>query len=602
MKIHNLTLYQGSQLLIDDANALIQKNFKVGVVGKNGSGKSTLFETILSNHEAQGGEVIWSPDLVVAYIEQTIPSFKESAVYYVMRSRPECHEVYSQILQAEAENQTEKLAFLHNELAELEGYAFKAQAEKVLVGLGFEEEKLYKPIESFSGGWQMRLHLARCLLVKSDLLLLDEPTNHLDLNGILWLQNWLQQFKGTLLLISHDRDFLDDICDHILQLENKKLNLYTGNYSRFIEQRNLALKLQTAQYKKQQEQIKHMMSYVERFQYKASKAKQAQSRLKAIERLDKIDPAVVETSFEFNFQQPEPVGNPLINLHHVAIGFDHKVLLENINLSIQNDSRIGVLGINGAGKSTFLKALMGKLSLLGGEITRNVKLKIGYFSQHQIEQFKAEETPLEVMQRTTPIARESQLRNYLGMFGFSGDKALQNIHKLSGGERARLALAKIIWQRPHLLLLDEPTNHLDLMMREALNIALQKYSGAILLVSHDRFLIRSIADELWLVNNGTVASYQEDLDDYARLINQTFAATPTSDKKASVDIKKKLKEIEKQLEKLTKQSNQLEEEMLKLSQTSPYQEQSKIIALNINKKEIESKINELEALWYQLQE
>lgn len=615
IKIQNLSLYQGTELLIENSQAFVAQGQKVGILGANGSGKTTLFKALLGQVDVQGGEIHVPSHLKIAHIEQTIPSLDETAILYVMRANSTCHQIYQQLLRAEENQDAEQLASLYAELADQNGYYFKAQAEKVLHGLGFKQSQLTHSVAEFSGGWRMRLHLARCLLMDADLLLLDEPTNHLDLNGILWLQNWLSQYNGTLLLISHDRDFLDQIVTHILHLEHHRLQMYTGNYSSFTQQYAEMLAQHEAQYRKQQQQIKHMMSYVNRFRYKASKAKQAQSRLKAIERIEKIPPLLADYDFSFNFQQPEPISNPLITISNAAIGYQDQVLLKNINLSIENHSRIGLLGANGAGKSTFLRALTQALTPSSGEILFHNKLNIGYFSQHQVESFSPESSCLTVMQAVAPQLREQQLRSYLGLFGFSSDKALRTTENLSGGEKARLALAKIFWQRPHLLLLDEPTNHLDLLMRNALTLALEAYQGAIVLVSHDRFLLRSIVDELWLVNEGTVSVFSGDLDDYTQLLMKKDSAADLSQalsssktlpaaKKISGQILRRLNEIEKLIKKLSINLENIDAKIVTLSHTNLNDDaaRSQLAEQNQQRLQLLQRIEQLEDEWYRLQE
>jgi ATP-binding cassette subfamily F protein 3 len=486
----------------------------MGVIGPNGCGKSSLFAMLLGELEPDEGELTLDPRYEVAHVAQENPSGTESAVDFVIDGDRELRQVAAAIADGEAAAARPDMHELYERMEAIDGYTAESRASRLLHGLGFAADDYSNPVNSFSGGWRMRLSLARALMCRSDILLLDEPTNHLDLPAILWLERWLKRYEGILLIISHDRDFLDQICTRIAHIENCTIQLFTGNYSEFEKLRAEQLALQQAMYAKQQKQIKHMQGFVDRFRYKASKARQAQSRIKMLERMEQIAPAHVDSPFQFHFMEPEKQPQHLLGLTDVAVGYDDKIILDRINLNLLAGDRIGLLGMNGAGKSTLVKALSTGSTLLKGERHLGKDTKISYFAQHQLELLRPESSPLEHLRDFAPGDREQDHRNYLGSFGFSGERIFEAVAPFSGGEKARLVLALMIRQGPNLLLLDEPTNHLDLEMRQALSVALIEYTGALVVISHDRHLLRSVCDELLIVHDGIVDRFDRTLDDY----------------------------------------------------------------------------------------
>jgi ATP-binding cassette subfamily F protein 3 len=515
-----LSLRRGTRLLISDASFTIYRGEKVGVVGANGCGKSSLLALILGELQPDAGSFDMPSQLVVAHVAQEMDATQRAAVEFVMDGDKELRETEAGIAEAEARDAGAALGELHARYAALGGYDARSRAGRLMHGLGFSAADEVRPVAAFSGGWRMRLNLAQALMCRSDLLLLDEPTNHLDLDAVLWLEEWLCGYAGTLLMIAHDREFLDRTVDRIVHIENGAARLYSGNYSAFEDQRTAQLAQQQSLYERQQREIRHMMSFVERFRAKASKARQAQSRLKALERMERIAPAHVDSPFEFSFPAPQKLPRPLLALEKQSAGYGERVVLDSLSMTISPGARIALLGRNGAGKSTLMKLLSGELAALGGKRTEARDLRIGYFAQHQLEQLDVGESPLAHLRRHGGEAAlrstEQELRSFLGSFGFSGDRVFEPVGPFSGGEKARLVLALVSFRRPNLLLLDEPTNHLDLEMRQSLAMALQDYEGAVVLVAHDRHLLRAVADELILVDGGRAAPFDGDLEDYAR--------------------------------------------------------------------------------------
>jgi ATP-binding cassette subfamily F protein 3 len=515
-----LSLRRGTRLLISDASFTIYRGEKVGVVGANGCGKSSLLALILGELQPDAGSFDMPSQLVVAHVAQEMDATQRAAVEFVMDGDKELRETEAGIAEAEARDAGAALGELHARYAALGGYDARSRAGRLMHGLGFSAADEVRPVAAFSGGWRMRLNLAQALMCRSDLLLLDEPTNHLDLDAVLWLEEWLCGYAGTLLMIAHDREFLDRTVDRIVHIENGAARLYSGNYSAFEDQRTAQLAQQQSLYERQQREIRHMMSFVERFRAKASKARQAQSRLKALERMERIAPAHVDSPFEFSFLAPQKLPRPLLALEKQSAGYGERVVLDSLSMTISPGARIALLGRNGAGKSSLMKLLSGELAALGGKRTEARDLRIGYFAQHQLEQLDVGESPLAHLRRHGGEAAlrstEQELRSFLGSFGFSGDRVFEPIGPFSGGEKARLVLALVSFRRPNLLLLDEPTNHLDLEMRQSLAMALQDYEGAVVLVAHDRHLLRAVADELILVDGGRAAPFDGDLEDYAR--------------------------------------------------------------------------------------
>lgn len=520
IQFKNLTLTRGTKILVEDATFQLHPGHKVGLTGANGAGKSSLFALFRKELQAEKGDLLMPPNWVIAHVAQETPALQQPAIQFVLDGDEELRKIEHALLEAETQHKGELIAELHNRLTDIEGYSAKARAAELLSGLGFSQADLEKPVATFSGGWRVRLNLARALMCRSDLLLLDEPTNHLDLDAVIWLENWLQAYRGTLILISHDRDFLDAIVNHIAHIEQQKLTLYRGGYSDFERQRAEKLALQQAMFEKQQRKVAHLHSYIDRFKVQATKARQAQSRIKALERMEMISAAHIDSQFSFEFRAPLNAPEPLLALSEVRIGYAEKVILENVALTIRPGERLGLLGRNGAGKSTLIKLLAGELKPIAGKRVEGKDLNIGYFAQHQLEQLRAEESPLQHMQRLDPATREQELLNYLGGFDFRGDMARSACANFSGGEKSRLALALLIWTRPNLLLLDEPTNHLDLEMRHALTLALQEYEGGVVIVSHDRAMLRATCDQFILVADGKAQNFDGDLEDYAAWLAQ----------------------------------------------------------------------------------
>jgi ATP-binding cassette, subfamily F, member 3 len=514
IQFKQLTLTRGAKILVEQASFQLHPGHKVGLTGANGAGKSSLFALLRAELHPEVGDLEMPPNWVVAHVAQETPALAQSAIAFTLDGDVELRQVETALAQAEADHAGEKIAELHQRLSDIEGYSAKARAAALLDGLGFSQADLERPVSDFSGGWRVRLNLARALMCRSDLLLLDEPTNHLDLDAVIWLEGWLREYRGTLLLISHDRDFLDSVVNNILHIEQQRLTLYRGGYSDFERQRAEKLALQQAMFEKQQRKVSHLQSYIDRFRVQATKARQAQSRIKALERMEMISAAHVDSQFNFEFREPVSAPDPLLVLDDVDVGYGHSPILNKVAFTIRPGERVGLLGRNGAGKSTLIKLLAAELSPLAGKRVEGKDLNIGYFAQHQLEQLRPSESPLQHMMRLDPATREQEHLNYLGGFDFKGDMARTPCVNFSGGEKSRLALALLIWTRPNLLLLDEPTNHLDLEMRHALTMALQDYQGGVILVSHDRALLRASCDRFILVAEAKAETFDGDLDDY----------------------------------------------------------------------------------------
>lgn len=512
--LRNVTLQRGSAVLFKDADLTIFNRQKIGIIGANGTGKTSLFLLLLNQLHPDRGDVELGRQTTLGHVEQEAVKTSQTAIDYVLSGDRELMHLQEKLRQAEAKQDGESIALLHEKLDIIGGYSANARAGELLNGLGFLGEEQQKPVATFSGGWRVRLNLARALMSRSDILLLDEPTNHLDLDAVLWLQNWLKHYAGTLLIISHDRDFLDEVVDHIVHVSQQKLSLYKGNYSSFEKVYAESLMLQQAMYEKQQKKLAHLQKFVDRFRYKASKAKQAQSRLKAIDKMETVAKVQSQSLFQFEFYPPKGLSNPLIALHKARIQYNSHLVLDNINLNILPQARIAFVGPNGAGKSSLIKLIAGNLSLEFGQVERGKNLQVGYFAQHQVDTLQLQQSAYEHIKNLAEGETPETLRTFLGTFGFGADKVFQEVALFSGGEKARLALALLVWQKPNLLLLDEPTNHLDLEMRQALSLALQSYQGALILVTHDRFLLRTTVDELFLVANQKVTSFDGSLDDY----------------------------------------------------------------------------------------
>ncbi|KMK06198.1 ABC transporter ATP-binding protein [Pluralibacter gergoviae] len=570
----SLQIRRGVRVLLDNATATINPGQKVGLVGKNGCGKSTLLSLLKNEIGADAGSVTYPGNWQLAWVNQETPALAEPALDYVIDGDREYRQLEAELNAANERNDGNAIATVHGKLDAIDAWTIRARAASLLHGLGFSNEQLERPVSDFSGGWRMRLNLAQALICRSDLLLLDEPTNHLDLDAVIWLEKWLKSYQGTLILISHDRDFLDPVVGKIIHIEQQSLFEYTGNYTSFELQRATRLAQQQSLYESQQQKVAHLQSFIDRFKAKASKAKQAQSRVKMLERMELIAPAHVDNPFHFSFRAPESLPNPLLKMEKVSAGYGDRVILDSIKLNLVPGSRIGLLGRNGAGKSTLIKMLAGELAPLHGEIGLAKGIKLGYFAQHQLEFLRADESPLQHLARMAPQVLEQQLRDYLGGFGFQGDKVTEETKRFSGGEKARLVLALIVWQRPNLLLLDEPTNHLDLDMRQALTEALIEFEGALVVVSHDRHLLRSTTDDLYLVHDAKVEPFDGDLEDYQQWLtdvqkqeNQPAEAPKENGNSAQArkDQKRRDAELRTQTQPLRKEIARLEKEMEKLN-------------------------------------
>ena len=532
--LRQVTFARAGRPLVVDASLQIHPGWKVGVVGANGCGKSSLFALLGGELHAEAGNVEIPARWQIARVTQETPALPDAALDFVLDGDSELRRVERELAEAEARGDGEAIGHLHARYGEIDGYAAKARAAEVLHGLGFSDADFRRPVADFSGGWRVRLNLARALSCRADLLLLDEPTNHLDLDAVLWLEQWLKSTPATLLLISHDRDFLDAVVGQIIAIDQQRLNLTTGGYSDYERAKAARLATQQAAFEAQQREIAHLSRFVERFKAKATKARQAQSRIKTLERMEIIAAAHVDSPFHFSFRPPESLPDPLLVIENGAAGYVDRRILQNVTLTLRPGCRIGLLGRNGAGKSTLVKLLAGSLAQQGGERKEAKALRLGYFAQHQLEQLRPDESPLQHIQRLEPLTPEQELRDYLGGFDFRGEMATRAVAPFSGGEKSRLALALLIRTRPNLLLLDEPTNHLDLEMREALAFALQDYDGGVVVVSHDRHLLRTCTDELLLVADGIASPFDGDLDDYAAWLAAQRSAEkePTADAQA----------------------------------------------------------------------
>ncbi|MGX2952321.1 ABC transporter ATP-binding protein [Shewanella sp. JL219SE-S6] len=621
--ISDAQLIRGTKTLLDEASLTIYPGHKVGLVGANGTGKSSLLALILGQLHLDKGEISVPSQWRIATVAQETPALEVSALEYVLDGDREFRELETQLAKAEAEDNGHRIAELHGKLDAVGGYSIRARAGTLLAGLGFTEVQQSHPVKSFSGGWRMRLNLAQALLCRSELLLLDEPTNHLDLDTMYWLEGWIKSYQGTLVLISHDRDFIDAIVDEIVHVEHQKLNFYKGNYSAFEHTRAERMAQQQVAYERQQRERAHMQSFVDRFRYKASKAKQAQSRLKALERMTELMPSKADSPFYMEFREPDALPNPLVKMEDVSVGYGDKAILNKVHLNLVPGARIGLLGRNGAGKSTLIKLLSEQLSPMRGLYEPNPGLNIGYFAQHQIEFLQLDDTPLQHLQRLAPNAREQELRDFLGGFGFQGDMALAQVRPFSGGEKARLVLALLVWQRPNLLLLDEPTNHLDLEMRHALTVALQGFEGAMVIVSHDRHLLRLTCNDYYLVDGGEVRMFDGDLDDYHQWlldaakaatasVSQVDEASPAQDKKLQkrleAELRQKLSPLKKRQAKLEAEQSQATDRLAELenllADTSLYEaeQKPKLTEILAERTQLSQALEESEMNWLELQE
>ncbi|NWA27242.1 ATP-binding cassette domain-containing protein [Pseudomonas gingeri] len=578
IRLQNLTLQRGPQRLLEDAELTLHAGHKAGLIGANGAGKSSLFALLRGELHPDSGDCFLPADWRIAHMRQEVDTLERLAVDYVLDGDVRLRQVQHDLAAAEAAHDGAAQARLHSELDSADGYTADARARKLLAGLGFTNDQMDHQVSAFSGGWRMRLNLAQALMCPSDLLLLDEPTNHLDLDAIIWLEDWLKSYPGTLLLISHDRDFLDEVVDHVAHVDQRKITLYRGGYTAFERARAERLAQQQQAYEKQQAQRAHMESYIARFKAQATKARQAQSRIKALERMEELSAAHVDSPFDFVFRESQKISSPLLDLSDARLGYGDKTILEKVKLQLTPGARIGLLGPNGAGKSTLIKNLAGELSPLAGRMTRGENTVVGYFAQHQLDSLDSKASPLLHLQRLAPTEREQTLRDFLGGFDFRGARIDEPVLNFSGGEKARLALALIAWERPNLLLLDEPTNHLDLEMRLALTMALQEFSGAVLVVSHDRHLLKSTTDNFYLVADGKVEEFDGDLEDYARWLveyrqrNAPVSNTPVNadktDKKAqrqqAAALRQQLAPHKREADKLEAELGKLHEKLAKI--------------------------------------
>jgi ATP-binding cassette subfamily F protein 3 len=578
IQFKQLTLVRGLKVLIQAASLQLHPGHKVGLTGANGAGKSSLFALLRGEMQLEAGDLEMPATWVIAHVAQETPALAMPAIEFVLDGDAELRQVETALVAAEANHQGELIAELHHRLMDIDGYSAKARAAELLSGLGFSQVNLQQAVSTFSGGWRVRLNLARALMCRSDLLLLDEPTNHLDLDAVIWLEGWLQSYRGTLLLISHDRDFLDAIVNHIAHIEQQTLTLYRGGYSDFERQRAEKLALQQAMFEKQQRKVAHLHSYIDRFRVQATKARQAQSRIKALERMEMISAAHVDSQFNFEFRAPIAAPDPLLVLDDMSVGYRSVALMKNIALAIRPGERIGLLGRNGAGKTTLIKLLANELKPLSGKRVEGKDLNIGYFAQHQLEQLRPDESPLQHMLKLDPLTREQEHLNFLGGFDFKGEMARSPCANFSGGEKSRLALALLIWTRPNLLLLDEPTNHLDLEMRHALTLALQDYQGGVILVSHDRALLRATCDEFILVANGKAEPFESDLEGYSQWLNEQRL----KDKQlAQIMVEEKPSKNERALNKAERQA--------RIAERRPLVKEVEQLELNIAKWQVDKK-------------
>ncbi|MCP5276815.1 MAG: ATP-binding cassette domain-containing protein [Thiobacillus sp.] len=664
IRLQALTLIRGIKPLLESADLTLNPGEKVGLIGANGSGKSSLFALFRGELHPDGGDLDFPARWRIAHVAQETPALERSALDYAIDGDTTLRRLENELAEAEAAHDGHKIGELHAALQDADAYTVKARGEQLLTGLGFSQAQMSMPVSSFSGGWRMRLNLAQALMCPSDLLLLDEPTNHLDLDAILWLEDWLKRYPGTLIIISHDRDFLDGVVNVIAHIDQKKLTRYGGNYSQFEKQRAINLALGQAAFEKQSRERAHLQSFIDRFKAKATKAKQAQSRMKMLAKMEELAPIHAAAAFSFEFREPERAPNPLLVLEDVTAGYlirhsggsrnpetatdswtpasagvAAKPILSHLNLTLQAGQRIGLLGVNGAGKSTLIKTLVGDLPPLSGTVTQGKGLAIGYFAQHQVEMLRHDQSPMWHLARIAPTVREQELRNFLGGFNFAGDMASASIAPFSGGEKARLALALIVWQRPNLLLLDEPTNHLDLETREALTVALAQFEGTLVLVSHDRHLLRATTEEFLIVADGGLKPFDGDLDDYRDWLFKTKlakpvgkpagnaneptpAATPAAPLREAVDrkdqkrqeaearqrlssqrkpIESRIKRLEEQMDRLNARKTELDGE---LAAPDIYAEVNKdrLKAFLYEQAQVAKELEQLEAEWMEQQE
>ncbi|MDO5531391.1 ribosomal protection-like ABC-F family protein [Sutterella sp.] len=631
LRLLNLSLMRGTRTLYSHATLIAGPGERIGLVGPNGCGKSTLFAAILGEISAEEGEIETPPQERIAHVAQSFQVEDVNCIDYVLSGHAPLIRARESLAAAEASGDEMALAAAHSELADVNEGAVVAQAKTILAGLGFQESDGDRPVRDFSGGWRNRIALARALMRPADLLLLDEPTNHLDIDSLIWLENWLKRVESTVVIISHDREFLDRAIQNVWSVEDGTICRYAGNYSAFERERVEKLRQQDAARRAYETQAAHLTSYIERFRYKATKARQAQSRIKMLERLESVEPVRAKREWRFNFLKPVRLPEHLVDAEGLSCGYGDLRILSQVGFSVRSGERIGILGVNGAGKSTLVKTIVGEIPPLGGELRRGQGLEIGYFAQHQLDQLRLDDTPLEHLRRLAPDTREQELRDFLGTYRFSGDFATSPVRPMSGGEKARLALALIAWKKPNLLVLDEPTNHLDMETREALTMALSTYEGAVLLVSHDRHLLRAVTDELWLVHDGRREPFDGDLDDYAQLVlehrrttaaeakAERLAAKPTAPsankseaRRLAAQERARIAQITKplkaELAKVDREMNKLSERLkaldAELADPDFYTnaDQEKVAAMLKEHGELGPQVEELEMRWLELSE
>lgn len=604
LSFNNLELVLGGKTLFDDVSLTIHHHQKVGLVGANGTGKTSLFKIIKKEIEVDQSTVSFPSDLRISYLAQEVKGTDEIALDYVLSGDSNLIDIQKKIEKAEIDENYEILGELYEVYSSLDGYSAKSKAEQLMVGLGFKSDDFDKPLKDFSGGWRVRLNLAKTLMQPSDLMLLDEPTNHLDLDAILWLSNWIKSFKGAMILISHDRDFLDDCVSYVAHLYQQSIELYSGNYSQFEILRAAKMAEIQSNFIKQQKEVAHMQSFINRFKAKATKARQAQSRVKALEKMELIAPAHIDSPFNFTISETDKISNPLVTLNRAGLGYSEPIL-SNVGFTICPGDRIGLLGPNGAGKSTLIKSIVGTLPILDGDRETGTNIKVGYFSQHQVDDLDLSISAFIHIQRLDETKTEKQIRTYLGGFAFKGDKVKDPIRLFSGGEKARLAFAIISYQKPNILLMDEPTNHLDMEMRHALTVAIQTFKGAILLISHDRHLLNSSVDTFYLIDNGALEIFDGDLDDYKNYILDIKSSdNKQSKKKKSVkdgpkeDNSEKIKTLNSSISKLDKRlfrlNTKLTEANNKLADPELYSDDSSEDLQDLIRNQLEL-TNEIEA-------
>lgn len=620
MNLEGITLARGSQVLLEQANFALHPGDKIGLIGRNGSGKSSLFGLILGHYPEETGNVYIPKSWGITYLAQSIPEGKLSAKDYVLHGHAK-YIRYMQIYEEALNNEDgETLIEYQEKLEQIDGFRLPAKAAEILVGLGFSTAELDKAVDDFSGGWRMRMNLARALICPEQVLLLDEPTNHLDLDAIVWLEKWLKNYEGMIVLIAHDSAFLDNVVNKIAHIHNKKIDMYTGNYTHFIKQRAQNLVIQQKMFEKQQKVVEHYQSFINRFKAKASKAKQAQSRVKALARMELVASVHIDSPFSFEFLPVQSCPNPILKLSKVSTGYGSKIVLKDIHRYLGPGDRIGLLGLNGAGKSTFIKLLSGVLAPLSGDKVVAANPKIGYFAQHQLELLNPDLSLVEWWQEIFGNQNIKIIREILAKFAFTGDKVFEKIKVLSGGEKSRLILAKLVYEEPHLLLLDEPTNHLDLDMREALTLALQSFEGAMVLVSHDRELLQETTDKLWLVDDGRVEDFDGDMSDYVKWLenkrsnlsndSNTASSTSSGAKNKTAQSQQSKMQLEKDLKKQEKQIVAVQEKLDKIEQllqdpdlyqTNTPQVKDKLAKYLADKQKYLKEIEAAEAIWMKLQ-